>query len=186
MTGRASTYARMALVLGSLGGVACDLDDAVDANPTGPSRFVGSGVTAWPSSVSAEFHPTANCPRDMPFHTRINVHVQPPEDVRLRLIGFEFVPRHGRRVRPWVFPDAFQLNNSVLLLLPVQTTHPISFPGEVKMSDTLVPAGASFTAPFRLQFDCGVPARGTLFVSVETASQRGTVDVARSSVPIGH
>ena len=48
-----------------------------------------------------------------------------------------------------------------------------------------VPAGAFFKAPFRLQFDCGVPAQGTLFVSVETADGRDTVDVSQSSVQIG-
>ena len=53
------------------------------------------------------------------------------------------------------------------------------------MSNVMVPAGGFFTAPFRLQFDCGVTARGTLFVSVEAADGDGTVEVSRVSVRIG-
>jgi hypothetical protein len=174
------------LVLGSLAAVACDSDDAADASFTGPSRFVAGGVATEPSSVSAEFRAGATCVGDMPFDARINVNVRPQQDVIVRAIGFEFAAAHGGRVRPLVFPGAFELNNSVLLPIPLPTSHPIPFPGEVKMSDTLVPAGAFFKAPFRLQFDCGVPARGTLFVAVETANRGGTVDVSHSSVQIGH
>jgi len=36
-----------------------------------------------------------------------------------------------------------------------------------------------------LQFDCGVPAQGTLFVSVDTADTDGTVVVLRTSTHIG-
>ena len=53
------------------------------------------------------------------------------------------------------------------------------------MSSALVPAGETLTAPFRLQFDCGVPAQGTLFVSVDTADTDGTVVVLRTSTHIG-
>jgi hypothetical protein len=174
------------LVLSSFAGVACDSDDAAAVSPTGPSRFVAGAVSAEPSSVSAEFRARGNCVLDLPFDARINVHVRPQQDVSVRTFGFEFVDLHRRRVRPLVFPGAFELNNTVLLPIPLPTSHPIPFPGEAKMSDTRVPAGAFLNAPFRLQFDCGVPARGTLFVSVETADHRGTVDVSQRSVQIGH
>jgi hypothetical protein len=186
MVRRAPAYALTLLVLSSFAVVACDSDSAVDVSPTGPSRFVAGAVTTEPSPVSAEFRARGNCVRDMPFDARINVHVRPRQEVIVQTFGFEFVDSHRRRVRPLVFPGAFELNNSVLLPIPLPTSHPIPFPGEAKMSDTRVPAGAFLNAPFRLQFDCGVPARGTLFVSVETADRRGTVDVSRSSVQIGH
>lgn len=53
------------------------------------------------------------------------------------------------------------------------------------MSNALVPAGGTLTTPFRLQFDCGVPARGTLFVAVDTTNAVGTVVVMRTSAKIG-
>jgi len=53
------------------------------------------------------------------------------------------------------------------------------------MPAVIVPAGGSFTAPFRLQFDCGVQASGTLIVSVEAADANGTLEVSRVSVQIG-
>jgi hypothetical protein len=186
MVGRAPAYALTLLVLSSFAAVACDSDDAADASPTGPSRFVAGAVTAEPSSVAAEFRAGGNCVGHSPFDARINVNVRPQQDVIVRAIGFEFVASDRRRVRPLVFPGAFELNNSILLPIPVPTTHPIPFPGEVKMSDPRVPAGAFFKAPFRLHFDCGVPARGTLFVSVETADYRDTANVSRSSVQIGY
>jgi hypothetical protein len=52
------------------------------------------------------------------------------------------------------------------------------------MTTAVVPAGAHFVAPFRLQFDCGVRAGGTLVVSVETADRQGAVEVSSSSVRI--
>ena len=191
MVARAPAYALTLLVLSSFAGVACDSDEAAAVNPTGPSRFVAGAVaaasslvSAQPPSVSAEFRARGNCVRDVPFDARINVHVRPRQDLIVRTIGFEFVDLHGQSVRPLVFPGAFELTNGVLLPIPLPTSHPIPFPGEAKMSATRVPAGAFFNAPFRLQFDCGVPARGTLFVSVETADDRGTVDVSKSSVQI--
>lgn len=186
MAGRASAYALTLLVFTSLAGVACDSDDTVDATLTGPSRFVAGGIVAEPPSVAAEFRARANCVGDMPFDARINVNVRPHQDLIVRAIGFEFVALHGRRVRPLVFPGAFELNNAVLLPIPLPASHPIPFAGEVKMSDPLVPGGAFFKAPFRLQFECGVPARGTLFVAVETATRSGTIDVSHINVQIGH
>ena len=184
MVGRAFTLTL--LLLSSFGAVACDSDDTATPSVTGPSRFVGSATAVFPSSVTPEFRAGGNCVGDMPFDARIDVNVRPQQDVIVRAIGFDFVAPFGRRVRPLGFPGAFELNGSVLLPIPLPTSHPIPFPGEVKMTGTTVPAGAHFKAPFRLRFDCGVPAHGTLFVSVETADRHGTVDVSTSSVRIGN
>jgi hypothetical protein len=187
MQSSASTFAFTLLLLASCAVTACDdSDDATTANPTGPSRFVVGSFSAEPSTVSAEFQAGSGCLGESPFDARINVHVRPQQELFLRGIGFEFVPIHGRRVRPLAFPGRFELNNAVLPPIPVPTSHPIPFPGEVPMSNIAVPAGAFFKGPFRLRFDCGVPARGTLFVTVEAADRRGTVDVSRFSAQIGH
>jgi hypothetical protein len=176
------------MVLTSLMGIACDDSDEVGGpGPTGPSRFiVGSTISADPSVVVADFRAGSGCFGEMPFDARINVNIRPGQELFIRGIGFEFVPIYGRRVVPLAFPGRFELNNAVLPPIPVPTSHPIPFPGQVPMSNMAVPAGAFLRAPFRLQFDCGVPARGTLFVSVETVDGRGGVGMSRISAPIGH
>jgi hypothetical protein len=188
MQSRASARAVALLVLTSLTAIACDdADDPADASVTGPSRFVvGSTITADPPNVSAQFQGGSGCLGEIPFDARIDVNVRPQEDLFIQTIGFEFVPAFGRRVFPVVVPGTFELNNSVLPPIPLPTSHPIPFPGQVPMSNIVVPAGAFLKAPFRLQFACGVPARGTLFVAVETADRRGTAGVSRTSAQIGH
>lgn len=96
----------------------------------------------------------------------------------VRRFGFDFLDRFGRRVRPLVFPGRVVVNNGVVPPIPLPTTHPIPFPGEARMSTVVAEAGAFFKFPFELQFDCGTAARGTLFVSVETADERGTMEVS--------
>lgn len=180
-----SAYAVTVLVLASLVVSACDDADDPAGTFTGPSRFVVGSFTADPPIVSAQFQAGSTCFAETPFDARINVNVRPEQDLFIRAIGFEFVTPFGRRVLPVAFPGTFELNNTVLPPIPVPTSHPIPFPGQVPMSNVVVPAGAFFRAPFRLQFDCGVPAQGTLFVSVETADRKGTIGMSRISAQIG-
>lgn len=186
MPSRASASAVALLVLTTLVAVGCDdSDDPADVSVTGPSRFVvGSTITADPPIVSAQFQGGSGCLGAVPFDARINVNVRPQEELFIRTIGFEFLPGYGQRVFPVVVPGTFVLNNSVLPPIPLPTSHPIPFPGQVPMSNIVVPAGAFLKAPFHLQFECGVPAVGTLFVAVETADRRGTVAVSRTSAQI--
>ena len=186
---RVTTHASAFLLLASFGATACTSDSGpAAANVTGPSAFAAgaatSSVTAHPNVITAEFQATATCRAEAPFDARLNVTVAPIQDLFVRRFGFEFLDGFGRRAVPLAFPGTIESSNSVLLPVSLPTTHPIPFPGQVPLSSVAVQAGGFFRLPFRLRFDCGVPARGTLFVSVETADRRGTVDVSRITAQI--
>lgn len=186
---RVSTYAAVSLVLTSFATIACNDDsDAITASPTAPSAFVAGArlvaFTAEPGIITAELHPTSTCVTHAPFIARVNAILRPGQDLFVRSFGFDFVDDFGRRTVPLVVPGTIELNNSVLLPIPLPTTHPIPFPGQVPMSSVSVPAGRFLKAPFSLQFGCGVRARGTLFVSVETEDRRGRIDVSQTRVQI--
>jgi hypothetical protein len=182
----ASTYALAFLLMASCAASACDTDDDANVNLTGPSttgRFVAS-VTAMPAVIAPVSRTSSNCKADSSFDVRVNVNVRAPQELFLRDITFALVDPSNQRVLPIPVPVTNEVNSSVTSVL-VPTTHPIPFPGEATMSNVVVPAGGSFTAPFRLEFDCGVTARGTLFVAVRAVDAGGTVQVSRVSARIG-
>ena len=178
MHSRGSTYALTFLLMASGAASGCDSGDIADASLTGPSttgRFVAI-LTVGPAILAVESRANTSCSTTAPFNVMVNVSVRATQDLFVRRVGFEFVDPSNRRVLPIPFP---------VTTAPVPTTHPIPFPGEASMSNALVPAGGTLTAPFRLQFECGVPARGTLLASVDTADADGSVLVVRTSAQIG-
>ena len=186
---RRFTYGVLLLALISLSTMACtDGDDSISATPTAPSAFVAGArfvaFTAEPSIVAAEFHPTSACVSHAPFTVRVNAIVRPDHDLFIRSFGFEFLDDFGRRTVPVAFPGTIEVNHAVLLPIPLPATHPIPFPGQVPMSSVIVDAGRFLKAPFSLQFGCGVRARGTLFVSVETEDRRGRIEVSQTRAQI--
>ena len=188
MHSRASTYALTLFLLASCcAASACDTDDTADASLTGPSTtgsFVAL-VTVGPAILATGSRASTSCRTEAPFDVNVNVNVRATQDLFIRRVGFEFVDPFDRRVLPIPFPVTTDVKGSVLSPVPLPTTLPIPFPGEASMSNALVPAGGALTTPFRLQFDCGVPARGTLFVAVDTTNAVGTVVVMRTRAKIG-
>jgi hypothetical protein len=73
----------------------------------------------------------------------------------------------------------FHIETGVVPPIPLPTTHPIPFPGEARMSSVVAQAGGFLRFPFRLEFDCGENARGTLLISVETADEHGATHVSQ-------
>lgn len=184
MHNQLSTYTTVFLVIVSFATTACERGtDSTAAALTGPSALASTSLRAEPAVISAEFQSSPACRTDAPFDARLNVTLRPSHEVFIRRFVFEFVDPLGRTAVPLVFAGPIEVNNSVVLPIPLPTTHPIPFPGETRMS-SVVSQGAFFKVPFRLRFDCGVPARGTLFVSVETADDRGRVEVSRASAEI--
>jgi hypothetical protein len=186
---RVSTYAALFLVLTSFATIACNADsDTITASPTAPSASVAATrfvtFAAEPGIVAAKFHPTPGCVTHAPFDVQVNAIVRSGQDMFVRRFGFDFVDVFGRRTVPLVFPGTIEVNNSVLVPIPLPTTHPIPFPGQVTMSSVAVEAGRFIKAPFSLRFGCGVRARGTLFVSIETEDRRGRIDVSQTHVQI--
>jgi len=184
MGSRASTCVLTFLLLASCAVSACDTDDTVAVSLTGPSttgRFVYV-LTVAPPIIAATSGVSSTCQAEPAFDLRVDVNVRARQAMSIRSIRFEFFDASHRRVLPIPFPAAPLASDA---LLPFPTTQPIPFPGEASMPAVIVPAGGSFTAPFRLQFDCGVQASGTLIVSVEAADANGTLEVSRVSVQIG-
>jgi len=157
---------------------ACDSVDNAQVSLTGPTTTgsVVAFLTVGPAVIAAGSQASTSCRTATPFDATVTVNVRARRDLFIRNVGFEFIDPVNRRVLPIPFP---------VTAIPVPTTHPVPFPGEATMSSALEPAGETLTAPFRLQFDCGVPAQGTLFVSVDTADTDGTVVVLRTSTHIG-
>ena len=187
MHSRASTYALTFLLMASCAASACDTGDIADTNLTGPSETgsVVASLTVGPAILPTGSRGFTSCRTGTPFDVLVNVNVRARQDLFIRNVGFEFVDPSNHLVLPIPFPVTRDVNNSILLPIPIPTTHPIPFPGEASMSNTHVRAGGTFTAPFRLEFDCGVATRGTLFASVDTAEADGTVLVVRTSAKIG-
>jgi len=178
MQNRASTYALTFLLMASWAASACDSVDNAQVSLTGPTTTgsVVAFLTVGPAVIAAGSQASTSCRTATPFDATVTVNVRARRDLFIRNVGFEFIDPVNRRVLPIPFP---------VTAIPVPTTHPVPFPGEATMSSALVPAGETLTAPFRLQFDCGVPASGTLFVSVDTADPDGTVVVLRTTTHIG-
>jgi hypothetical protein len=160
---------------------------------TGPSGFALASIAADPTTITPVFGSGPACRGHAPFEARLNVGVRARHDVFIRGVGFEFVDRLGRRVRPRAFPvNTIGAQNSILPAIPLPTSPPIPLPtspaipipGGPSMSDAFVPAHAFLKLPFGLHFDCGVPTGGTLFVSVTTADRRGSLDVSRITAHI--
>jgi hypothetical protein len=185
---RMPTSALTVVVLASFVAIGCNGDSGtMTATVTGPTAVASlstatsvASVTAEPTTIPAEAQLTSTCRIDPPFLTRVNITVGPRQDLFIRRFGFELFGPFGRRVRPLVFPES----TDVLLPGLLPTTHPIPFPGEARMSSVVAQAGTFVRVPFRLLFDCGTPARGTLAISVETADERGNVSVSRIQAEI--
>ena len=187
---RVSTCISAVVVLASIATSACESDDATTtASITGPS-FVATGIytpaafTADPAIVAAQFHPNASCRTHDPFAANVTVIIRAGHALYLNGFRFDYLDSSGRTVVPLVFPGATDANKGIVLPIPPQTTYPIPFPGLVPMSGTRVEAGNVVRAPFRVQFDCGVPLPGTLRVSIESADQSGAASVSRVQAQI--
>jgi len=169
------------VLLASLGIAACVKDGISTDHLTGPSTLTPAAanvVTVEPAAVSPVFLSSPFCGRRPLFQTGFTLVFRPDRDLIISGFGFEFLDGFGVRSFPTLIPTSS--TGSPLVPVPVPSSSPIPIPG---MSPFAMSAGSSRALPFLLQFGCGVPASGTLFVSVNTAS-RGTPDVRRVSLRI--
>ena len=162
-------------------------------SPTAPGPVDKAMITAEPATVSPEFLPTPFCPRFSPFGARFALVVRPGQDLILRVVQFQFVDRFGGRTFPSVIPldtTAFppsSLPGSPPIPTPTPSTLPSSGPVPIPsspFSPLLIPAGTFREFPFLLQFGCGVPAEGTVVVSLEFTDRRGTAESSELRVRI--
>ena len=62
---------------------------------------------------------------------------------------------------------------------------PIPIPGSLPAEELVIHAGVSHTMPVSLGFGCGVPADGTIIVSVDTTDMRGRASTSQVRVRVG-
>jgi hypothetical protein len=181
-------YARLpkyvpAFLVSALLVTACGDNDGV--SPTAPSQpaLQMAAFTAEPDTVLPQFFLSPFCPQFNPFGVTFVVIVRPDDDVFLRGMRVNFLDRFGRNAIPHVVPfhgtsPALPINagpvtipTSPTIPTPVSSTIPI--PGASGFDPLLIQRGTSRTIPFFLQFACGVPADGTVFVDFDLTDRRG-------------
>jgi hypothetical protein len=185
MHARISTFVLAVLVVLAMGITACEDNGPVGARVSGPSPFQARLVSVEPAAVVPEFLTSPSCRTLPPFRTGFDLFVHAQRNLFLRRLGFDFRDRSGRRVLPTVFPTFITgVTAGSSTPVPMPTSLPVPIPG------TLPFHGAVVSPPFSriglvLTFECGVPANGTLFITVETADDNGATDVSQASVRIG-
>lgn len=171
---------------------ACGTDNAT--SPTAPSEptVQVAAFTAEPDTVIPQFFPTPFCPQFNPFGVTFVVIVHPQDDVFLRGMRLHFLDRFGRTAIPHVVPfhgtsPALPINagpitipTSPTIPTPVATTIPI--PGASGFDPLLIQRGSAHQLPFFLQFGCGIPAEGTVFVDFDLSDRRGRSNTSQVRV----
>jgi hypothetical protein len=167
------------------------------ASPTTPAAVSTSAlITAEPLTATPEFLPLAFCPAGPPFAIRLLITIGSGGDIVIvRRLRFHFRDRFGDVAVPLVTETRTALSGSIPTQMPIPlptsppiaipSASPIPIPGSLPFEDARIQAGGSRTVPTFLQFGCGVPADGTLVVSVDTAGVRGTSGTSHVSVRIG-
>lgn len=151
----------------------------------GPNSMHPRLVSVEPATLRPEFLTGAPCRGFRPFRTRFNLFVHADRDLVLRGLRFHFDDRAGGRAHPLPIPTtvtAPTIPDSVPLALP--SSAPIPIPGTLTFHGVMVAPGVNALG-LAVHFDCGVPAEGTLSISVETTDGDGARDVSRVSVRVG-
>jgi hypothetical protein len=155
---------------------------------TVPGSIQSTLVSAQPAAVAPQFFADPFCPSAPPFVAVVGITVTSATDLFLQRIQFELVDRFGGRSVPAVTPipiPEIHTTTPVSTPVPIPGFQPIPNPGQVSFGGHQMLSGQSRTDSFSLRFDCGVPAAGTLFFTVESTNRQGTSNVSRASVRIG-
>jgi hypothetical protein len=159
--------------------------DGNSTSPTAPSevQLRGAAFTAEPDTILPQFFPSPFCHPYSPFGAQFVIIVHPSDDVFLRGMRVHFLDRFGHMAFPSVVPfhgtsPALPFNNGPITIptspsipTPVATTIPI--PGVSGFDPLLIHRGRSHRLPFFLNFGCGIPAVGTVFVDFDVSDRWG-------------
>ena len=170
--------------------------DTGNTSPTAPSGLQHAMITAEPSTVGPEFVRGDSCLGFAPFGARLTFIVRPRGDITVRSARFHFIDRFGVRTVPAVTPP--QITPSALPATPFSTPVPmpssppipmpassaIPIPGVSQFDPLVVLGGSSLTLPFLVQFGCGVPPDGTVFVDFDLRDRRGVSSTSHVRVRI--
>lgn len=190
---RSPKYAPLFLISAFLITSACS--DRNDTSPTAPSVMESFGLTAEPLTIAPELLSAPFCGSWPPFRAPVTVIVRGRRDLIVRRLGFDFTDRFGRRSVPATIrplsgsSGATAIPNSSPVPFPSPATlpssSPIPIPGSSPFDGLRLSGAASHRLPFSLEFGCGVPAAGTLSVSIEATDERGASGTSQVNVRIG-
>ena len=184
MDPRICKYASAFVLLASLGIAGCTEDGVFTGHVTGPSTLTPAPVnvvTVEPAAVLPVFLSSPFCGTLPLFQAGFTLVFRADQELFISGFGFEFLDGFGVRSVPTLISTSNTF--APLVPVPVPSSSPIPIPGVSSFNGLILSRGSSRTLPMLLQFGCGVPAAGTLVVSVNTASG-GTADVRRVSVRI--
>jgi hypothetical protein len=149
------------------------------------SSAPSTSITAEPSTIAPQFVSDPFCAGAQPFSATLNLTIDSAAELFLQRIGFQFIDRFGNSSLPSVLPIPSMAGVFPSAApIPIPSQPPGQPPGQIAFGGQTVVTGAR-TDAFRLGFDCGVPAAGTLFIVVESSDTRGETNVARTSARIG-
>lgn len=168
--------------------------DERHAGPTSPDALQSALVTAEPLRVTPEFVTGTHCFSRPPFGVRLVVTVGSGLDFVAQRLRFDFTDNFGRSAIPLVTllstqqTGSNQIPTSMPIPIPesvsIPGAFPIPIPGSSSADGMSIPGGASRRLPFFLEFGCGVPAAGTLDVSLD-GTMRGTSGTSHVRVRVG-
>lgn len=142
-------------------------------------------ITAEPAVLNPTFLATDNCAVAPPFAAEVTVIVRGAEGLVVSGLAFELLDRLGDRQTPVVRPGsntAASVPTTPPLTLPTTSAVPIPRPGS---STVVIPSAGQIALPFSLEFQCGVPASGTLVIVVSTADPSGAGQTSEARVRLG-
>jgi hypothetical protein len=191
---RLSHYVPLLLVPATAVIVACG--DSNPASPTAPAAVEAALVTVEPQTATPEFLPISFCPAGRPFGVRLVITIGGRASVTVRRLHFDFTDRSGRVTAPLLIPTAGSIPSSMPVPIPGPTTipsssipipssSPVPIPRSSPIENVTIAAGVPRTLPLFLEFDCDVPAAGTLAVRVDTTDARGTFETSQVLVRVG-
>jgi hypothetical protein len=199
MDRRFSQYLPLLLIPAIAVIAACD--DAEPVSPTAPVAVESALITAEPVTATPEFLTGSFCPAGPPFGLRLVITVGGALDIVVRQLRFDFTDRFGGMAVPLVTPIPAAPSRSIPTsmpvpipgstaipsspVIPIPGSSPIPIPGSSPIENVRIPSGFPTTLPLFLEFGCGVPAAGTLVISVDTTDARGTSGTSRVRVRVG-
>jgi hypothetical protein len=192
---RSPTYITVLLVPAIVVIAACGNHDS--ASPTAPGAVTSAlVVAAEPMTATPEFTSISFCPAAPSFGVRLLITISGNGDiVILQRLRFAFTDRFGGFAVPVVTQTSTALSGGIPTSMPVPLptspsipipgASPIPIPGSLPVEELRIQAGVSGTLPVLLNFGCGVPADGTLVVSVDTTDMRGRSSTSQVRVRVG-
>jgi hypothetical protein len=142
-------------------------------------------ITAEPAILNPTFLASDNCAVAPPFAAEVTVIVRGGEGLVVSGLAFELLDRLGDRQTPVVRPGSntsASVPTTPPLTLPTTSAVPIPRPGS---STVVIPSAGQIALPFSLEFQCGVPASGTLVIVVSTADPSGAGQTSEARVRLG-